>query len=53
MRLALRNRVSLTHGPPGTGKTFLGVQLADIIFRRCPEEKILCVCYTNHALDGA
>ena len=53
MVLAMESRVSLTHGPPGTGKTFVGVELANIILERCPAETILCVCYTNHALDGA
>jgi hypothetical protein len=31
-------------------KTHLGVRLADIIYRNS-EEKVLCLCYTNHALD--
>ncbi|CAM9548526.1 unnamed protein product, partial [Hapterophycus canaliculatus] len=47
----LRQRVSLVQGPPGTGKTFLGVLLAQIILSST-DEKILCVCYTNHALDS-
>lgn len=37
--------------PPGTGKTFLGVLLAQAILSST-SEKILCVCYTNHALDS-
>lgn len=40
-----------THCPTGTGKTFLGVLLAQIILSTT-DEKILCVCYTNHALDS-
>ncbi len=39
-----------TQGPPGTGKTFVGALLCDAILRRS-SETILCVCYTNHALD--
>lgn len=35
----------------GTGKTFLGVLLAKIILSHT-KEKILCVCFTNHALDS-
>lgn len=35
----------------GTGKTFLGVLLAQILLS-LTKEKILCVCYTNHALDS-
>ncbi|KAJ1457713.1 P-loop containing nucleoside triphosphate hydrolase protein, partial [Pelagophyceae sp. CCMP2097] len=50
LHLALTRRVSLTVGPPGTGKTFLGVRIADVIHRRTTE-KILCLTFTNHALD--
>jgi len=38
-------------GPPGTGKTLLGVRFADIVYR-CTSERILRVCFTNHALDS-
>eukprot|EP00884_Botryococcus_braunii_P010997 jgi/Botrbrau1/1989/Bobra.0052s0031.1 len=47
---ALTQRVALIQGPPGTGKTFIGVQLCSLL-TRFTQEKILCVCYTNHALD--
>eukprot|EP01071_Lankesteria_metandrocarpae_P006195 Lankesteria_metandrocarpae@DN4270_c0_g1_i1.p1 len=50
MKLAFKNRVSITQGPPGTGKTFVGVKLLEIIYK-LTNEVILCVCYTNHALD--
>ena len=50
MKLALRSRVAITQGPPGTGKTFMGVRLAEIIYK-LTSERILCVCFTNHALD--
>lgn len=50
LKLACYRRVSLTQGPPGTGKTHLGVRIADIIYRHS-SERILCLCYTNHALD--
>lgn len=33
-----------------TGKTFIGALLARMI-RENSDESILCVCYTNHALD--
>ncbi|CAF4423240.1 unnamed protein product, partial [Rotaria magnacalcarata] len=42
--------------PPGCGKTFLGVRLAELFYRNreriagC-ERPILMICYTNHALD--
>jgi hypothetical protein len=47
---ALTSRVSLIQGPPGTGKTFIGGLIAQIILQNS-HETILCVCYTNHALD--
>jgi AAA domain len=50
MQQALTQQVALIQGPPGTGKTFAGVQLCDIILRST-QETVLCVCYTNHALD--
>eukprot|EP00957_Ditylum_brightwellii_P164180 12500265-Ditylum_brightwellii.AAC.1 len=48
---ALTSRVALIQGPPGTGKTFIGALIARMIRENCPDVKILCVCYTNHALD--
>ncbi|PLB48657.1 putative AAA family ATPase [Aspergillus steynii IBT 23096] len=42
--------VSLIQGPPGTGKSFVGALLAKA-FHSYSEEKILVMCYTNHALD--
>ncbi|OJA15476.1 hypothetical protein AZE42_06348 [Rhizopogon vesiculosus] len=46
----LTQRVSLIQGPPGTGKSFIGALLAKAIHDHT-EQKILVVCYTNHALD--
>ncbi|EIW77517.1 P-loop containing nucleoside triphosphate hydrolase protein [Coniophora puteana RWD-64-598 SS2] len=46
----LTQRVSLIQGPPGTGKSFIGALLAKAI-HKYTEQKILVVCYTNHALD--
>lgn len=37
-------------GPPGTGKTYTGVALCDLILKHS-SASIMCVCYTNHALD--
>ncbi|KAG2492324.1 hypothetical protein HYH03_009275 [Edaphochlamys debaryana] len=51
LRQCLSQRVALVQGPPGTGKTFLGVLLCDALLRLGPEQRILVVCYTNHALD--
>lgn len=48
----LRHRVALVQGAPGTGKTLLGVVLARIIKGTGKiDGPMLCVCYTNHALD--
>jgi hypothetical protein len=37
-------------GPPGTGKTFIGVLLAEI-FLSSTSHTLLLICFTNHALD--
>jgi len=46
----LRQTVSLIQGPPGTGKSFIGALLAKALMQETAE-KILVICYTNHALD--
>lgn len=46
----LRQSVSLIQGPPGTGKSFIGALLTKALVDRT-SEKILVICYTNHALD--
>ncbi len=44
-------------GPPGTGKTYMGLKIVETILRRrwdngiTQEGPILVVCKTNHALD--
>ena len=43
-------------GPPGTGKTFLGLKIAGVLLENAyawntEKQPILVVCYTNHALD--
>lgn len=52
LKQALTRNVSLVQGPPGTGKTFIGVQITKHLLRMDPNIKILCLCYTNHALDN-
>jgi superfamily II DNA or RNA helicase len=37
-------------GPPGTGKTYVGAELCSILVQHT-DTTVLCVCYTNHALD--
>ncbi|KAJ5448828.1 hypothetical protein N7445_003649 [Penicillium cf. griseofulvum] len=46
----LTQRVSLIQGPPGTGKSFIGALLAKALHDNT-KDKILVMCYTNHALD--
>lgn len=48
--MGLKSRVALIQGPPGTGKSFVGSVIARTILENS-NAKILCVCYTNHALD--
>ncbi|KAF9173649.1 hypothetical protein BGX20_002554 [Mortierella sp. AD010] len=50
----LNSEVALISGPPGTGKTKIGVDLIRVLlhnksYLECVP--ILCICYTNHALD--
>ncbi len=44
-------RVTLVQGPPGTGKSFIGIHLAHKLLTSGVPLKILCVTYTNHALE--
>ena len=46
----LRQSVSLIQGPPGTGKSFIGALLTQALVKHT-SEKMLVICYTNHALD--
>lgn len=51
---ALTRSLSLIQGPPGTGKSYTGVALIKILLDNAQEADlgpIVCVCYTNHALD--
>lgn len=51
VQLSLRHRVALVQGPPGCGKTHVGVLLTRILLSASPSRPLLFVCYTNHALD--
>ncbi|KAF9302798.1 hypothetical protein BGZ74_004840, partial [Mortierella antarctica] len=50
----LCREVALINGPPGTGKTYIGTALMQVLLGNKDRSKcgpILCICYTNHALD--
>ncbi|GAA5879581.1 hypothetical protein JCM16303_003260 [Sporobolomyces ruberrimus] len=47
---ALGREVALIRGPPGTGKSFLGVELIRTLLN-AKVGRILVLSYTNHALD--
>ncbi|KAK8073054.1 hypothetical protein PG996_006402 [Apiospora saccharicola] len=51
---SLTKGLALIQGPPGTGKSYTGEKLVRVLLRNKKRGKlgpILCVCYTNHALD--
>lgn len=50
----LSRELSLIQGPPGTGKSYTGEKIIKILLENREKAKlgpIICVCYTNHALD--
>ncbi|KAG5958470.1 hypothetical protein E4U58_005363 [Claviceps cyperi] len=50
----LSREISLIQGPPGTGKSYTGEKIIQVLLQNKTEAQlgpILCVCYTNHALD--
>ena len=51
---ALCRSFALIQGPPGTGKSFTGIALIKVLLKSREKAHlgpIICVCYTNHALD--
>ena len=51
---ALCRSLALIQGPPGTGKSFTGIALIKVLLKNRDKAHlgpIICVCYTNHALD--
>ncbi|KAF9952376.1 hypothetical protein BGZ72_006326 [Mortierella alpina] len=51
---SLCREVSLIRGPPGTGKTKIGIDLMRVLTynaKRMQWGPILCICYSDHALD--
>jgi hypothetical protein len=53
LKAMLCQEISLIQGPPGCGKTFIGIQFVKLLIgnNAARSGPILCVCYTNHALD--
>ncbi|KAM4063725.1 AAA domain-containing protein [Hirsutella rhossiliensis] len=50
----LQRELSLIQGPPGTGKSYTGEKIIKVLLANKKQTQIgpiLCVCYTNHALD--
>ncbi|KEY72970.1 hypothetical protein S7711_04644 [Stachybotrys chartarum IBT 7711] len=50
----MNREFSLIQGPPGTGKSYTGEQIIKVLLANKSKAglgPILCVCYTNHALD--
>ena len=50
----LSRGLSLIQGPPGTGKSYTGEKIIRVLLankKKADLGPILCVCYTNHALD--
>ncbi|KAK2748145.1 hypothetical protein FQN57_001269 [Myotisia sp. PD_48] len=53
---SLQRRIALIQGPPGTGKSYTGAALVRALLANRDKAganigPIICVCYTNHALD--
>ncbi|GBB88387.1 hypothetical protein RclHR1_14960002 [Rhizophagus clarus] len=52
---SLTREIALVEGPPGTGKTVVGVQIIKVLLarenRKTKIGPILTICFTNHALD--
>ncbi len=51
LKQVLTKELAIVQGPPGTGKTYIGLQAAKLMLANNAPVPILCVCYTNHALD--
>uniref|UniRef100_A0A914PM37 NFX1-type zinc finger-containing protein 1 n=1 Tax=Panagrolaimus davidi TaxID=227884 RepID=A0A914PM37_9BILA len=60
-KYALTCELAVIHGPPGTGKSYIGAEIAKVLLNeenwntmnpeKNEERPMLVVCYKNHALD--
>ncbi|KAL1630615.1 hypothetical protein SLS54_000486 [Diplodia seriata] len=51
---SLTQNFALIQGPPGTGKSYTGIALIKVLLENRAAANLgpmVCVCYTNHALD--
>lgn len=50
---ALTHRLAIIQGPPGCGKTYVGIRLVELLLSMVPMPRtpILVLTYKNHALD--
>nr|KAJ3420409.1 hypothetical protein HK105_005699 [Polyrhizophydium stewartii] len=52
---SVSSSLACIQGPPGTGKSYVGVQIVRTLLmnkaRTTPDNPIVLICFTNHALD--
>ena len=53
VKTCLQNRIGIIQGPPGCGKTFIGIQMVRLLLSLSSlyKPKIFVLTYKNHALD--
>eukprot|EP00929_Paragymnodinium_shiwhaense_P119627 TRINITY_DN91529_c0_g1_i1.p1 TRINITY_DN91529_c0_g1~~TRINITY_DN91529_c0_g1_i1.p1 ORF type:complete len:1629 (-),score=467.25 TRINITY_DN91529_c0_g1_i1:79-4965(-) len=51
IRSGVNPGLTMVVGPPGTGKTDTAVQVVNLLFHNCPDQKIVLVAHSNQALN--